>query len=98
MSEPDVSVIIGTYNRCDVLRGAIESLLNQDSGDTQYEVNVVDNNSTDDTRTMVENLRDSWASNNLSYWFESTQGVSPARNRVVSVEPRRELASPDEYS
>jgi glycosyltransferase involved in cell wall biosynthesis len=57
MKEPDVSVIIGTYNRCDVLRGALECLLSQDSGGAEFEVIVVDNNSTDDTRNMVENLR-----------------------------------------
>jgi len=96
MSEPDVSVIIGTYNRCDVLRGAIESLLNQDSGDTQYEVIVVDNNSTDDTRTVVENLRDKWGPNNLIYCFERTQGVSHARNRGITVARGRVIAFTDD--
>jgi glucosyl-dolichyl phosphate glucuronosyltransferase len=96
MSEPDVSVIIGTYNRCDVLRGAIESLSNQDSGDTQYEVIVVDNNSTDDTRTMVEDLRNKWGSNNLTYCFERTQGVSHARNRGITVARGRVIAFTDD--
>src|SRR6266508_1027576 len=67
--EPDVSVIVGTYNRCNVLRGALESLRNQDCAGTEYEVIVVDNNSTDETRTMVENLRDSLGYDNLVYCF-----------------------------
>jgi len=94
--EPDVSVVIGTYNRCDVLRGALESLMNQDSGDTQYEVIVVDNNSSDDTRTIVENLRDKWGANNLIYCFERTQGVSYARNRGISLARGRLIAFTDD--
>ena len=84
MREPDVSVIIGTYNRCEVLRGALESLMNQDAAGTEYEVIVVDNNSTDDTRSMVENLREKLGRNNLVYCFERRQGVSHARNRGIT--------------
>jgi glycosyltransferase involved in cell wall biosynthesis len=84
MTQPYISVVIGTYNRCEVLRGALESLMNQDSGGTAYEVIVVDNNSTDDTRNMVENLREQFGRNNLIYCFERTQGVSHARNRGIA--------------
>jgi glycosyltransferase involved in cell wall biosynthesis len=51
---PDVSVIVATYNRCKILRGTLQSLMNQESAGVQYEVIVVDNNSTDDTRKTVE--------------------------------------------
>ena len=51
-TKPDISVVVATYNRCDVVRGAVESLMNQDSRGTSYEVIVVDNNSTDDTRRI----------------------------------------------
>src|SRR5215208_8194876 len=88
--EPEVSVVIGTYNRCDVLQGALESLLTQDSGGADYEVIVVDNNSTDDTRNMVENLRDRLGCKNLIYCFERTQGVSHARNRGITAARRSE--------
>ena len=53
-TEPDVSVIVATYNRCEVLRGALESLLDQEASGTTYEVIVADNNSTDDTRRVVD--------------------------------------------
>jgi len=94
--EPEVSVVIGTYNRCDVLQGALESLLTQDSGGTGYEVIVVDNNSTDDTRIMVENLRDKLGCKNLIYCFERTQGVSHARNRGITAARGRLIAFTDD--
>lgn len=94
--EPGVSVVIGTYNRCDVLRGALESLLSQDSGGTPYEVIVVDNNSTDDTRSMVVNLGDKYGCKNLIYRFERTQGVSHARNTGIGAARGRLIAFTDD--
>lgn len=82
-TEPDVSVIVATYNRCEVLRGALESLLDQETGATTYEVIVADNNSTDDTRRVVEELR-AKSNVNLVYCFEPEQGVSYARNTGVA--------------
>lgn len=82
-TEPDVSVIVATYNRCEVLRGALESLLHQQTAGTTYEVIVADNNSTDDTRRVVEELRDQ-TDVKLVYCFEPEQGVSYARNTGVS--------------
>src|SRR5947209_3804576 len=57
MSEPfDISVVISTYNRCDMLPAAIESVLAQDAQGLRYEVIIVDNNSSDRTREVVESL------------------------------------------
>ncbi|HEX5890447.1 MAG TPA: glycosyltransferase [Pyrinomonadaceae bacterium] len=82
-TEPDVSVIVATYNRCEVLRGALESLLDQETAGTTYEVIVADNNSTDDTRRVVEELR-AKSNVNVVYCFEPEQGVSYARNTGVA--------------
>ena len=82
-TEPDVSVIVATYNRCEVLRGALESLLDQETARTTYEVIVADNNSTDDTRRVVEELR-AKSNVNVVYCFEPEQGVSYARNTGVA--------------
>ena len=51
---PDVSVVVPTYNRSAQLRGLLAALLEQDAGDVTYEVIVIDNNSSDDTRAVVE--------------------------------------------
>ena len=78
----DISVVIGTYNRSGMLVEALESVLDQRSGDGAevcYEVVVVDNNSTDGTRRLVERYIE-MGHTNLSYLFEERQGVSYARN------------------
>jgi len=51
-----VSVVIPTYNRSEELKRALKSVLSQTY--KIFEVIVVDNNSTDDTDTMLESLND----------------------------------------
>jgi len=53
---PKVSVIIPTYNRSALLRRTVQSVLNQTF--TDYEIVIVNNSSTDDTRKMIESLND----------------------------------------
>ena len=48
---PDVTVVISTFNRCEQLRHALDSLLGQQTDGVTWEAVVVDNNSTDDTPT-----------------------------------------------
>jgi glucosyl-dolichyl phosphate glucuronosyltransferase len=79
----DLSVVIGTYNRSGMLEGALDSVLAQESGGVRYEVIVVDNNSTDRTREVVEQ-RIAQGHANLRYVFEAKQGVSYARNTGVA--------------
>ncbi len=85
MSEQvDVSVIISTYNRSDILPAALESVLAQEEmGDVIYEVIVVDNNSTDRTRKVVESFI-ARGHTNLRYIFEGKQGLSYARNTGIA--------------
>ncbi len=56
MKKIDVSVIIPTYNRCHKLKKAVESVLNQTY--TDFELIVVDDDSTDNTGRMIEELKD----------------------------------------
>lgn len=53
MIEPRVSIVIATFNRCDLLCIAIDSVLAQDFPADAYEIIVVDDGSTDDTRRTV---------------------------------------------
>jgi glycosyltransferase involved in cell wall biosynthesis len=80
MSQTSISAIICTHNRADYLGAAIDSLLNQTYGN--YEVVVVDNASTDDTRSVV-NAR--LPHPQLIYIYEEQLGLSHARNRGAAV-------------
>ncbi|MGA9771633.1 MAG: glycosyltransferase [Blastocatellia bacterium] len=80
--EYEITVIISTYNRSEMLAGALESVLEQESGAVGYEVIIVDNNSTDETREVVEGYI-AGGHGNLRYVFEGRQGVSYARNRGI---------------
>jgi hypothetical protein len=53
---PLFSIVIPTYNRSDLVRGAVQSTLAQTLGD--FEVVVSDNCSDDDTRAVIEQFRD----------------------------------------
>jgi glycosyltransferase involved in cell wall biosynthesis len=78
-----ISVIITTYNRCDMLSCAIESLLKQESERVAYEIIIVDNNSTDQTRQVVESFI-ARGHSNLRYLFEPRQGISYGRNTGIA--------------
>ena len=78
----DVSVVISTYNRCGLLDGALQALLSQMPPEINYEILVVDNNSTDRTRALVESL--ATGSEKLKYLFEPKQGLSYGRNAGIA--------------
>jgi len=85
-----ISVVVCTYNRSDVLQHMLESFFAQACLDTiDHELLVVDNNSSDDTRKVVERFS---GHPTLRYLFEPRQGLSCARNRGVT-EARGEIIS-----
>ena len=77
----DVSVVLSTYNRADRLPAALDALLSQ-IADVAYEVIVVDNNSTDATKTVVEQVAGR-SGGRLRYVFEPRQGLSYGRNTGI---------------
>ncbi|MBF2000186.1 MAG: glycosyltransferase family 2 protein [Synechococcales cyanobacterium M58_A2018_015] len=82
----DFSVVIPTYNGSKTLPLVLERLRSQEQTETlTWEVIVVDNNSTDDTATIVKALQVQWPSQvPLKYCFEPRQGISYARQRGVA--------------
>ena len=78
-----ITVVISTYNRRSLLAAALESILRQAGPEASYEVIVVDNNSTDDTRHVVQGYIEQNYSN-LRYILEPRQGVSYARNTGIA--------------
>jgi glycosyltransferase involved in cell wall biosynthesis len=73
-----MTVVICTHNRHDYLAEAIESLLHQSASASQYEILVVDNASTDDTRGLVAGLVKRVPL--IRYIYEPRLGLSVARN------------------
>jgi glycosyltransferase involved in cell wall biosynthesis len=72
-----ISVVICTRNRADLLRTAIASVVEQDFPRSDYELVVVDNGSTDHTRTVVSGFE---TAGNVVYLREDTVGLCVARN------------------
>ena len=79
----DVSVVLCTYNRAERLQPALDALLAQ-SGSVEYEILVVDNNSTDATAAVVGAAAER-AGGRVRYVFEPRQGLSDARNRGIDL-------------
>jgi len=73
------SVIIPAFNRAKIINRAINSILEQTFSD--FEIIVVDDGSTDDTKNKVLSIRDS----RIKYIYQSNNGVCAARNYGFSV-------------
>ncbi|WP_408666841.1 glycosyltransferase, partial [Jatrophihabitans sp.] len=52
------SVVIPTYNRAELLRRTLDSLIGQDLGRDAFEVLVVDDGSSDGTAELARGYRD----------------------------------------
>lgn len=79
----DISVILCTFNRCGSLSTAIDSIIFQVIPESvTWELLLVDNNSTDQTREVAEEYRQKYPER-VRYVFEMAQGLSRARNAGV---------------
>jgi glycosyltransferase involved in cell wall biosynthesis len=80
----DITVILCTYNRCEDLAVALQSIaISQVASSITWEVLVVDNNSTDQTRNVVEGFCRRYPGH-FRYLFEPKQGLSYARNAGIA--------------
>src|SRR5687767_11614023 len=79
-----LDVIIPTYNRQDLLPSALNSLFAAEipSG-LEVTVTVVDNNSTDGTRGVIESFQKRFGER-IRYCFEAQQGRSHALNAGIT--------------
>jgi glycosyltransferase involved in cell wall biosynthesis len=79
----DVAVLIATYNRARLLGETLDVLAASQSSGYRWEVVVVDNNSTDNTRQVVEERQRAYPVP-LRYLIETTQGRSAALNTGIA--------------
>ena len=76
-----LSVILCTYNRDRYLYNVLQSVAR--NGFSDYEIVLVDNNSTDNTRAECDRFCSHYPSVRLRYVFEPSQGLSYARNTGI---------------
>lgn len=81
-SEQIFSVVVCTYNREDLLADCLQSLACQTFNPAQYEVIVVDNNSSDNTPKVAADFMAGKA--NFRLLTEPEQGLSHARNKGLA--------------
>ena len=82
MKQPQVSVIISTFNRSTYLTKCLEALLSLQTDRETFEVIVVDNNSLDNTREIAFRYIELYPTL-FRYVCETQQGLSYGRNRGI---------------
>ncbi len=83
-NRPGISIIICTWNRAESLRRTLLSLNAQkECANHDIEVVVVDNNSSDGTKKVVDGLKPTWNFGTLRYVFEPRQGKQFALNQGI---------------
>lgn len=77
-----ISIIIPTYNRCEILKETLESFLSlkHNENNFSYEIIVVDNNSHDSTKNVVMNFNGKLP---ITYLHEPKQGKNNALNLAI---------------
>ena len=68
---PQVSIVVPTYKRPDLLNRCLRALMSQDFDPSAYEVIVVDDAADESTQRLV----DSWAKNPQAYLFVAERGM-----------------------
>lgn len=81
---PEISIIIPTYNRADLLNRTIQSVLNQTF--KNFEVIVIDDGSTDNTRKIVRGFIKK--DERIKYIFQENSG-GPAKPRSTGIKNSR---------
>src|SRR5690554_5664691 len=82
-TEPRITIAICTFNRAAYLKDTLEDLAAQDASAEEYEIVVVNNNSTDATQAVCEDFEVSYPEVTFRMAEEARQGLSFARNRAI---------------
>ncbi len=91
---PFFSIIIPTYNRAYCIGNAIQSVVDQIF--TDWELIIIDDGSTDNTKSVVESFNDE----RINYYWQENQERSAARNNGIKMSKGEWICfqdSDDEY-
>lgn len=92
----ELTIILCTFNRANNLKDCVERVSNQQGMDgIDWEILIVDNNSTDSTSEIARELKNIHTIN-IRYVFEPEQGLSYARNRGINSTDSRYLVFIDD--
>jgi len=80
--QPDISIIIPTHNRASLLAKTLQYYNNQSHPLSGFEIIVIDDGSTDNTKDIVEQMRHK-AKYQLSYFRQKKSGPAAARNKGI---------------
>jgi len=83
MNSPDLSVIIPTCDRKDMLRKAILALYNQEAPPEHFEIVVIDDGKVKDAHEVIQAIQKEKGVRNLSCYPGRTMGPAAARNDGV---------------
>lgn len=82
-TEYSISVVVPNYNSENTLRKCIESVIVQTL--KVDEVIIVDDGSTDNSRSIIKELQDQNPKVNIISYFQENQGPSAARNKGIEI-------------
>lgn len=78
-----ISIIICTYNRDKFLYDALQHVAVNNFPTENYEIVLINNNSTDNTESECQRFEKNFPQINFRYFVETKQGLSHARNRGI---------------
>ena len=91
-----VSVIVCTFNRVKYLPICLGKLVNQTVSFSEYEIIIIDNNSTDESGAACELFINMHKKINVQYFLELQQGHTYSRNRGIAESKGEYLAFIDD--
>ena len=92
-NDKDITVLIATYNRSELLSKTLEAMTSAERDGLDVEFVIVDNNSCDNTREVVESFAGRLP---VRYLFEAKAGKSCALNRALQEDVGRIIVFTDD--
>jgi len=81
INEPEISVLIPTYNRSGLLEKVLESFCGQTLPQDKFEVIIVDDGSSDQTEETAMSFRECLP---MRYFFQQNSGLAAAKNLGIN--------------